>query len=131
MYKTEVLKPNEVKMSAAELKHWNKRNEDLCDTAGYVPMAVRMQRMIESGHIAQFTEDDFDINDYKQMYLSPEMKISPEDDLEEIQSKLELRRQYQAAIIAERSKSNNEPKDIDKTKEEVETEDTTKTTSEE
>lgn len=131
MYKTEVFAPTELKMPAEELKKWNEHNEDLCDTAGYVPLAVRMQRMIENGYIAQFTEDDFDINDYKQMYLSPEMKITPEDDLEDIQDKLELRRQYQAAIIAERSDNNNVPDNVDKKSKVVETEDTTKTTSEE
>ena len=131
MYKTEVLKPTQLKMPSEELKQWNEHNDDLCDTAGFVPLAVRMQRMIESGHIAQFTEDDFDINDYRQMYLSPEMKITPEDDLEDIQSKLELRRQYQESVMSARSKDNNEKSDIDKPKENVETEDTTKTTSEE
>lgn len=63
------------------------------ETAGFIPLSVKMERFIQQGIIAQFSSSDFDSHDYADMYLNPDCQILPGDDLEEIQVKLEMQQE--------------------------------------
>ena len=69
------------------------------ETAGFVPLPVKMERFIQNGLIAQFNSSDFDSHDYRDMYLSPDTQILPSDDLETIQEKLNLQQKIALAAI--------------------------------
>lgn len=69
------------------------------ETAGFIPLSVKMERFIQQGIIAQFSSSDFDSHDYQDMYLNPDCQILPGDDLEEISEKLEMQQQIALAAI--------------------------------
>lgn len=73
------------------------------ETAGFIPLSVKMERFIQQGIIAQFSSSDFDSHDYKDMYLNPDCQILPGDDLEEIQQKLEMQQQIALAAIQKKN----------------------------
>lgn len=73
------------------------------ETAGFIPLSVKMERFIQQGIIAQFSSSDFDSHDYQDMYLNPDCQILPGDDLEEIQQKLEMQQQIALAAIQKKN----------------------------
>lgn len=128
VWKYEIHKPDEITLSDYELAERRKDNVELVDTAGFEPLKVKMQRMIENGIINRLYSDDFDIDDVTKMYMDDDYKITSEDDLEDIQEKL-LRR----AMFVENLRQNydnNDVESVDKQKKTVDNE-STKTTSDE
>lgn len=75
------------------------KNNYQVETAGFIPLSVKMERFIQQGLIAQFSSSDFDSHDYTDMYLNPDCQILPGDDLEEIQAKLALQQEIAMKAI--------------------------------
>lgn len=73
-------------------------NEYITETAGFIPLEVKMKQFETNGLVAQFMVSDFDSHDYRDIYLNPDFNITPEDDLEDIQEKLAAQREYAEEI---------------------------------
>lgn len=85
-------KPTEYKFTKEGLKSWSK---DIVETAGFVPLEVRFKQMEQAGYRARFFESEFTSKDVTDMYLNhPEFDINPEDDVEDMIEKMELRAKY-------------------------------------
>lgn len=69
-------------------------NEYITETAGFIPLEVKLKQFEQNGLIAQFQAGDFTSHDYREMYLTPDFDITPEDDFEDVQEKMELHRQF-------------------------------------
>lgn len=104
-YKYDYMTSDEVKALANPL---NEHNEYICETAGFVPLEVKMKQFEQNGLIAQFQVSDFTSNDYRDIYLNPDFQITPEDELEEIQEKLNARNEYIQKIKGEKSDGHND-----------------------
>lgn len=68
------------------------------ETAGFVPLDIRMKQLIQNGYVARFTESDFDSQDLRLIWDNPDLQITGEDDFEDVQKKLFLRRQLENQI---------------------------------
>lgn len=91
-YKQEVCKLPKIKYPEG----WN---EEIVETAGFVPLEVRFKQMEQAGFRAQFFESEFSSKDVTDMYLNhPEFDITPEDDVEEAYEKMQLRAAYIASV---------------------------------
>lgn len=74
-------------------------NEDIVETAGFIPIEVRFKQMEQAGYKAQFFQSEFTSKDVSDMYLNhPEFDITTEDDIEEALEKMQLRNDYIATI---------------------------------
>lgn len=83
------------KMTLPKIDYGEKWNEDIVETAGFIPLEVRFKQMEQAGFQAQFFEQEFSSKDVRDMYLNhPEFDITGEDDIEEALEKIELRREY-------------------------------------
>lgn len=72
-----------------EIEGWD---EDIVETAGFVPLEVRFKQMEQAGIRAQFFESEFSSKNVQDMYLNhPEFDLSPEDDFEDAFEKMQLR----------------------------------------
>lgn len=72
-----------------EIDGWN---ENIVETAGFIPLEVRFKQMEQAGIRAQFFENEFSSRDVSDMYLNhPEFDLTPEDDIEEAFEKMALR----------------------------------------
>lgn len=70
-------------------------DEDIVETAGFIPLEVRFKQMEQAGFRAQFFESEFTSKDVSDMYLNhPEFDITGEDDIEEAMEKIKLREEY-------------------------------------
>lgn len=75
-----------------DIEGWD---ENIVETAGFIPLAVRFKQMEQAGYRARFNESEFSSRDITDMYLNhPEYDIQPDDDFEEAQEKFELRQAY-------------------------------------
>lgn len=75
-----------------EIEGWD---EDIVETAGFIPLEVRFKQMEQAGIRAQFFESEFGSKDFTDMYLNhPEFDLTPEDDIEEAMEKIELRQAW-------------------------------------
>ena len=45
-------------------------NEDIVETAGFIPLEVRFKQMEQAGYRAQFFESEFSSKDVSDMYLN-------------------------------------------------------------
>lgn len=104
-WKLEILTPDQVKACGADL---SKDNEYITETAGFIPLEVKMKQFEQNGIIAQFKVDDFTSSDYRDIYLTPDFDISPEDDLEDIQEKINARNSYIQELKMAKSDGYNE-----------------------
>lgn len=107
-----------LKWTKKDIEEFNATNERLIDTKGFTPIEVRMQRLMESGYIAQFNSAEFDSMEEKELYLSDDYRIDPNMDLEEIQEVLYARNMRKLEMIqahqkeqAETEKSDNDLND--------------------
>lgn len=84
-------------------------NEDIVETAGFIPLEVRFKQMEQAGFRARFFESEFGSKDFRDMYLNhPEFDITAEDDIEEAYEKMQLRAAW-IASVKEKAKSRAEP----------------------
>lgn len=75
-----------------EIEGWD---EDIVETAGFIPLEVRFKQMEQAGIRAQFFESEFGSKDFQDMYLNhPEFDLTPEDDIEEAMEKIQLRQAW-------------------------------------
>lgn len=75
-----------------EIEGWN---EDIVETAGFIPLEVRFKQMEQAGIRAQFFESEFGSKDFRDMYLNhPEFDLTPEDDLEDAMEKIQARNNW-------------------------------------
>ena len=103
------------KWNKKDLEVYNATNKRLIDTKGFTPVEVRMQRLMESGYIAQFNTAEFDTLEEKELYLSDDYRIDPNMDIEEIQEVLYARNKRKLEMIQEHQKkqAENEKSDND------------------
>lgn len=102
-----------MKWNKDDLESFNSGNERLIDTKGFTPIEVRMQRLLESGFIAQFNTAEFDSVEEKELYLSDDYRIDPNMDLEEIQEVLYARNVRKLEMIQEHQKKQVESENSD------------------
>ena len=95
VWEVEVHKPT----SYPTIEGWD---EDIVETAGFIPLDVRFKQMEQAGFRAQFFESEFSSKDVSDMYLNhPEFDITAEDDIEEAMEKMELRAAYIEQVKSE------------------------------
>lgn len=87
----ELLTESQVEKLGADL---SKNNDYITETAGFVPLEVKLRQFEQNGLIAQFQVSDFDSNDYREMYLNPDYNITPEDDFEDVEEKIRARNEF-------------------------------------
>lgn len=63
-------------------------NPYITETAGFVPLDVKLKQFEISGYKAQLSASEFTSSDLRDIYLNPDFNITPDDDLEDIHSKL-------------------------------------------
>lgn len=68
--------------------------KEMTETAGYLPLDVRLKQLEQQGYIAKFKAEEFDSDEISELWTRPEFEILPTDELEDIQQKLSLRRAY-------------------------------------
>lgn len=78
-------------------------DEKLVETAGFVPLEVRMRQMEQAGYVAQFQASDFTSSDMRAIWLNPDFEILPGDDLEEVERKTQLREQFRQELLAKKN----------------------------
>lgn len=82
----------------------SKSNDYITETAGFIPLVVKFKRFLENGIVAQFKESDFTSSDWRSLYQDdPDLDISPNDEFDEIQAKLELREEKRLAMLKARA----------------------------
>lgn len=75
------------------------------ETAGFVPLEVRFQKLIENGIKLQLNAKEFDSVDMRKLYLDDEFRVEPDDELEDIQVKLDKRAAFLADFKAKHSEA--------------------------
>lgn len=83
-------------------------NEQLVETAGFVPLEVRFQRLVEAGQRVQLKAQEFDSVDMRKLYLDDEFRIEPDDELEDIYEKMNARKAFMESLRAKKSESVND-----------------------
>lgn len=91
MYEKKIERLSQKEIVYADL---SKDNELIVETAGFVPLEVKLKRFEQNGMIAQFNASEFTSSDLREMYLNPEFDITPEDDIEEVEEKLIAQRNF-------------------------------------
>lgn len=84
---------------------WNKQ---IVETAGFVPLEVRFQKLQENGIRLQLRASEFDSVDMQKIYLDDDYRIEPDDELEDIEVKLAARQAYINELQKERNKNLND-----------------------
>lgn len=79
-------------------------DEQLTETAGFVPLEVRMRQMEQAGLLQQALLQDVTADDLREAWLSSDFEISPDDELEEVLAKDRARREFLESVKAERQK---------------------------
>lgn len=91
MYEKKIERLTQKEIGFADL---SENNDVIVETAGFVPLEVKFKRFEQNGLIAQFNESEFTSSDLRDIYLTPDFEISPEDDFEEVQEKLIAQQNY-------------------------------------
>lgn len=80
-------------------------NEDIVETAGFIPLEVRFKQMEQAGIQAQFLQSEFTSFDVRDMYLNhPEFDLNGDEDIEEAMEKIQLRQAWIEHVKAEKAK---------------------------
>lgn len=85
-----------------EVSPWNER---VVETAGYVPLEVRMKQMEQAGLRQQFVMGDLSPDDLRAAWLSQDFEITPDDELEEVLAKTAARNEFLEKLKADRMKA--------------------------
>lgn len=89
-------------------KNWN---EDIVETAGFVPLEVRFRKLQENGQKIILEAKEFDSVDMRKLYLDEEFRIEPDDELEEIEIKMQKRQDYIREIHEQKLKESENSAD--------------------
>lgn len=80
-------------------------DEDIVETAGFIPLEVRFKQMEQAGIRAQFLQSEFTSFDVRDMYLNhPEFDLNGDEDMEEALQKIQLRNAWIEHVKAEKAK---------------------------
>lgn len=79
-------------------------NEQVTETAGFVPLEVRMKQMEQNGLLQQALLQELTADDLREAWLAPDFEISPEDELEDILVKDRARHEFLDQIKSQRLK---------------------------
>lgn len=90
-YTLEVCKPCYADLS--------EHNERIVETAGFIPLDVKLKRFEQAGIAAQYHTSEFTSNDFRNLYANPDFELYPDDELEEVQEKLKAYNAYRNAYI--------------------------------
>ena len=74
-------------------------NNDITETAGFIPLQIKFKKFQEQGILLQFQQNEFTSSDLRELYNSPDFEIYPDDELEEIQEKLINRQKFINNVI--------------------------------
>ena len=85
--------------------------EEVTETAGFVPLEVRMRQMEQNGYVARFKSSDFTSCDLRDIWLNPDFEILPGDDIEEVARKTALRQDFIKDLMAQKNSANAEEKE--------------------
>lgn len=96
--------------------------KEITETAGYLPLEVRLKQLEQQGYIAKFRREEFDTDEISELWTRPDFEILPTDELEEVQAKMELRREYLLQLKSKHAELANEAlkEDIKKSDEKAE-----------
>lgn len=72
------------------------------ETAGFVPLEVRFKQMELAGYRAQFQASDFTSSDLRDIYLTPDLSYSEDDELEDI-----LEKEHMRSVLIEQIRQRN------------------------
>ena len=97
------------KQKAVFTSDLSKDNEYLTETAGFVPLEVKLKQFEQNGLAAQFNTSEFTSNDLRDIYLNPDFDITPDDEFEEVEEKIAARNAYIQEIRKAKSDGVNEP----------------------
>lgn len=104
------------------------KNQVLVERTGYVPLSVRLKQFTVAGLQMSLQAKQFDFEDYKEVYHSLDV-ISPDDDLETTQEK--LNNYYnELAMVQAKLQEDNQHANVNKEHEQAVESDVVKTESE-
>lgn len=89
-----------VKQIEARCSDLSQENDYICETAGFVPLEVKFKRFELAGQAAVLNASEFTSQDIRDLYLNPDFDIYPDDDLDEIETKMIALRKHQQEIIS-------------------------------
>ena len=95
-FELEVFTEEQVKKLAANLQ--KEKNKVIVETAGFIPLEVKFKQFEQNGIINQLRSSDFTSSDYRDLYLHEDFDVTPEDDLEEAQEKLQKLQQFRNSL---------------------------------
>lgn len=83
------LKPSLEIQKNPEIKY-----HEVTETAGFLPLEVRLKQLEQQGYMAKFNREEFDSDEISELWTRPDFEILPTDELEDVQAKMNLRREY-------------------------------------
>lgn len=95
-YDQEFSKPGECSFKDGDNKY-------ITETAGFVPLEVKLRRFQETGQMMAFNTQEFTSSDLRELYLSPDLEITPEMDLEEIEAVQFKRQEFVNKLIQKKA----------------------------
>lgn len=95
------------KLEASILISDDHYSDVITETAGFIPLEVRFQKLIENGIRLQLSATEFDSVDMRKMYLDDDFRVGPDDELEDILAKLDKRAAFLAEFRAKQSEAQN------------------------
>lgn len=101
-YELECFNEKEVEALGADL---SKNNEYITETAGFVPLEIKLRRFQENGQVMQFSTSEFTSSDLRELYLSPDLEITPDMDYEEIMEVQNKRREFVQELIKRKAEN--------------------------
>ena len=82
--------------------------KEMTETAGYLPLEVRLKQLEQQGYIAKFHREEFDSDEISELWTRPDFEILPTDELEDVQEKMALRRAYLLELKSKHAELANE-----------------------
>lgn len=95
----------------AEWTNDKEKNPYITETAGFVPLEIKFRQFEQNGLRMQFSENEFDSSDYREMFSNPNAIVYPGDDLETITEKLLLQDTIKNEILARKLAETKERSD--------------------
>ena len=84
-----------------EVTPWN---TVMVETAGFVPLEVRMKQMEQNGLFAQAVGGELSPDDLREAYFTSDFELSPDDELEEVLAKRAALNAYLDELKKKRAK---------------------------
>lgn len=78
--------------------------KEMTETAGFLPLETRLKQLEQQGYIAKFKREEFDSDEISELWTRPDFAILPGDELEDVQKKMALRREYLLELKSQHEK---------------------------